>query len=465
MNYNVLSLVTVQKREKNQAISLWRKVLLVFVIVSMSFVAGIMLLSYLNGKRLGWEIIRINKIGEPSLFTNLRPKPASPGTEDAADCYVDAMWQIQPGELPELMKVNTFFRVNMAVLPPDKFPADSRKTVTQILSRTEALLAKFDKGAELELTGFDIGILHGHQICKSRLDSTQAAFFLLSLRTLNAVSTADAVKAGKSIESTLKLMRVFDSQPTMLVQVSKMICVRLVCSDVLLFLERCRPSEQQLSKLQALLEDTFPSNSLEASLLAERVYQLEIARNLIPADIASKYLTADAPAMPERLELPRLIWPRMRMRAGAVKYMRNMAWYIEAARRPWPVSLDKIIDANSAVARRSGKLTSALIPFSRLTTETLAVIQSTTAAVAIERYRLQNGSLPDSLDALCPQFIKSIPLDPYTGNPLLYVREGDSFTVYSTGSNRVDDKGMITPKQDKASVLDSGIRVKRNPSQ
>lgn len=464
VNYNLLNWVTIQKRGKNQPLSLWRRVFLVFLIAAMAPIASVMFLAYINGKRLGWEVARISKAGEPVIFTNLSPKPSSPGAEDAADYYVDAMWQIQPGELPGLTKVYTFYRLNMAALPPNQFPGDLRKTVQENLTRTQPILAKLDKGAELELTGFDIGILHGNKICRSRLNSCQAAFFLLSLRTLDAISRGDSAKAIQSLESTLKLMRVFDSQPTMFVQTNKIECVRLVCNDVLLLLARCRLSEQQLAHLQPMLENMFLSSSLETMLLAERVYQLEVGRNLIPKGVVSKYLAPNAPNLPERLQLPGFMWHRMRVRAASVRYLRDMAWFIEASRLPWPESLDKIIDVNSAPAKRSPRLASAAILLSRLMSETLAKFRCTTTAVAIERYRSQKGNLPETLDAISPQYVGSIPLDPFTGKPLLYIRDVDSYTVYSTGFNRVDDKGSVTPKQERTPALDTGVRVKRSPS-
>jgi hypothetical protein len=458
--YNVFNWVSVQKREVKQPLSLWRRALLVFVIAGMVLVAGVMLLAYIEGKRLGWEVIRIDKSGEPITFTNLSPKQTSPAGEDAADYYVDAMWQVQPGELPGLTKLNTFYRVNMAALPPSQFPADLKKMVAQNLAKAQPVLAKFDMGAELDLTGFDIGILQGNQICKSRLDSVQSAFFLLSLRTLDAIAANDSEKAVKSIESTLKLMRIFDCQPTMFVQLSKIVCVQLACSDVLLLLTRCRPSEQQLARLGPLVEGMFPSGSLESMLLAERVYQLEIARNLIPKNVASKYLMVNPPALPERLKLPDFTWHRMRLRTTAVKYLRDMAWFLEASRQPWPAPLDRISDVNSSPSK-SPRLASALIPLSRLTAETLAIVRCTTAAIAVERYRLQKGTLPDSLDAIYPQYVKSIPLDPFTARPLLFIQDGDSYTIYSAGLNRMDDKGAVALKQNQV-ILDTGIRVKRS---
>ena len=42
-------------------------------------------------------------------------------------------------------------------------------------------------------------------------------------------------------------------------------------------------------------------------------------------------------------------------------------------------------------------------------------------AMAIERYRLANRTLPQSLDQLIPQFLSSLPVDPYNeGKPLRY---------------------------------------------
>jgi hypothetical protein len=462
VNYNLLNWVSIQKRPKGQPLSLWRKAALFFLIAAMTPIAVVMMLAWIDGKRLGWEVAAISKRGEPTFFTNLSPKPSTGSSGDADDYYVDVMWQIQPGDLNSLRNLNTFYRLNMAALPANKFPADLRETVQEDLARLQPILTKLDKAAELELTGFDIGIIHGNKVCRSRLNSIQGAFFLLSLRTLDAISKGDGQEAVQSLESTLKLMRVFDSQPTLFVQVSKIVCVRLVCNDALYLLSRCRLSEQQLASLQPMMENLYLSDSLERTLKAERVYQLEIARNLIPKGIVSKYLSPDEPNLPERLQLPDFMWHRMRIRAASVRYLQDMAWFIGASRLPWPQSLDKIIDLNSSPVKNTPRLASAVIPLTRLTAETLAIVRCTTTAIAIERYRSRKGNLPETLDAIVPQYIASIPLDPFTGKSLFYIKDADSYTVYSTGFNRIDDKGSITARQEKVPVLDAGIRVRHS---
>jgi hypothetical protein len=69
-------------------------------------------------------------------------------------------------------------------------------------------------------------------------------------------------------------------------------------------------------------------------------------------------------------------------------------------------------------------------------------------ACAIERYRLAHGTLPPTLDALCPEFLSKPTPDLVTGEPLHYrPGPGDSYVLYSVGWNEADDGGSnIDPK-------------------
>jgi hypothetical protein len=66
----------------------------------------------------------------------------------------------------------------------------------------------------------------------------------------------------------------------------------------------------------------------------------------------------------------------------------------------------------------------------------------TIAAIALERYRLHNGQSPPDLDALVPQFLSAVPVDPMSARPFGYRRNTDgSFTLYSAGEDGRDDGG------------------------
>jgi hypothetical protein len=76
------------------------------------------------------------------------------------------------------------------------------------------------------------------------------------------------------------------------------------------------------------------------------------------------------------------------------------------------------------------------------------VCQQVKTACALERYRLDKGSYPVSLNALLPAYLAQVPqdiLDP-SDSPLRYSsREHKSYELYSVGWNRQDDRAQPSP--------------------
>lgn len=60
------------------------------------------------------------------------------------------------------------------------------------------------------------------------------------------------------------------------------------------------------------------------------------------------------------------------------------------------------------------------------------------AGIAAKRYQRKYGKLPAKLDALVPEFLPSIPEDPYTGGPLP-AAHADGLIIYSVGMDRIDN--------------------------
>lgn len=60
-------------------------------------------------------------------------------------------------------------------------------------------------------------------------------------------------------------------------------------------------------------------------------------------------------------------------------------------------------------------------------------------AVAAEQFRRIRGTPPQSTEALVPQFLKFVPIDPYDGKALRLVIVGGHPAVYSVGLDRIDN--------------------------
>lgn len=73
-----------------------------------------------------------------------------------------------------------------------------------------------------------------------------------------------------------------------------------------------------------------------------------------------------------------------------------------------------------------------------------ALMLTSRVGLACRVYKSRTGEYPESLEALVPGLLTGVPVDPFTGDPLVYRREGEGFIVYSVGSNLKDDRGRGT---------------------
>ncbi|MBP88360.1 MAG: hypothetical protein CMJ64_16865 [Planctomycetaceae bacterium] len=62
---------------------------------------------------------------------------------------------------------------------------------------------------------------------------------------------------------------------------------------------------------------------------------------------------------------------------------------------------------------------------------------------AIRGFQKEQGGLPESLDELCPTYISSVPIDPYSDDPLIFRRTLDAYVLYSVGPDGRDDGGKF----------------------
>jgi hypothetical protein len=90
-----------------------------------------------------------------------------------------------------------------------------------------------------------------------------------------------------------------------------------------------------------------------------------------------------------------------------------------------------------------------------------ARVRVATTVLAIERYRLAHaGTLPPSLAELVPTWLDKPLPDPFDGQPLHYQQYGDSYVVYSVGSDCEDGGGVAWDKNCLKSPQDIALVVK-----
>jgi hypothetical protein len=73
-------------------------------------------------------------------------------------------------------------------------------------------------------------------------------------------------------------------------------------------------------------------------------------------------------------------------------------------------------------------------------------------ALALAEYRAQHAGYPVSLAGLVPANLPELPTDGFSGKPLIYLRVGDGYTLYSVGANLKDDGGKSEKPGDDLAV-------------
>ncbi len=86
--------------------------------------------------------------------------------------------------------------------------------------------------------------------------------------------------------------------------------------------------------------------------------------------------------------------------------------------------------------------------------------------LALAAYRQDHGRFPESLDALAPRYVRSVPIDPFSDTAFKYRRVDKGYLLYSVGENGKDDNGQSrwddARCEDEEAPFDSDDRAVKN---
>jgi len=113
------------------------------------------------------------------------------------------------------------------------------------------------------------------------------------------------------------------------------------------------------------------------------------------------------------------------------------------AERRMPTALPKAIDAHPHLYVLSS-ITLPSLEYTMLQDyRALADRHLSVAALAVRLYAIDHdGRLPAKLDDLVPAYLPAVPVDPFSGRPILYKSDSVRPRIYSIGEDGVDDGGV-----------------------
>jgi hypothetical protein len=202
------------------------------------------------------------------------------------------------------------------------------------------------------------------------------------------------------------------------------------------FLNRTALTDTQLQTLAEELQSEDPKSSLRIAIQGERCMGLSL---FLGADELAGVSLADGPSS-------RLLGPLRAvgyLQRDAASYLDLMQALLDALALPTEQAMQV---ANTISTQETGGmftriLTPALARIAQLAGRSEAQLRTAWTGLAVERYRLAQGTFPEDLQQLVPDYLEAVPLDPFDGQALRYRRMHPGYIVYSIGEDLSDDGG------------------------
>ena len=418
--------------------------------------------------RLAARVKAMRDAGEPTTMAELaKAYPDPPKGQNAAPLFNQAfklMKERGDDDAGDLPLVGTGEMPDVAA----DFPPDLLADIQAYLRDNAKIIELLRKGAELEGCKFDLDFTKGPGMLLPHLSSMRQAARLLALEAIVRTETAKPDAAAESLRTTLRLGRALRREPVLITTLVRIACDAIAVGQVERWVSRSAPSPRALQRVEETLRAEADPSILKQVFLGERCFGMDIYQTYVLKPGGADTLRLLGAPDPHAWGLLRLV-PRAYFKSDMVNYIDLMNAYVAAVHKPYPESFvaggrvgreleEKLTKSPARIYVVSRMILPALGRVFSTAQRHMAQLDSARLGLAALRYKAAHKRLPDTLDALVPDFIEAVPPDPFDGKPLRYRKEKGGFVIYALGENGADDAGDIERVNGKHP--DVGFRVR-----
>jgi hypothetical protein len=339
-------------------------------------------------------------------------------------------------------------RIGNVQLPqPDKpIPADMKAAITEFIQRNEPALGLFGQAAQFQQSRYPIDLNQGKSVLLPHLLKLKQAAKILELSSVSHAVAGQSGEAGDDLLTSFALARSLESEPVLISQLVRVACDSIAVDALEQILNRITLSTHTLDQLQDSLRQYEAREAM--GLGFTRAFVGEQVSDLSAFEMApDQYLTVPDNATPEeRKKFEIEIMETMKMDRNYCQTTFDRALALRS--RPFPGRLSQDVFAEAEIAATNKNLRLSCLFFAALDAIApkeagdLANLRLAQTAIALEKFRSDHANrYPDALTELTPNYLPSVPADPFDGKPLRYRKTGEGYVLYSIGRNLKDDGG------------------------
>ena len=339
-------------------------------------------------------------------------------------------------------------RESLPIVGTGKLPArteplaeETKGLVAQYLVDNQQTLELLHEAAAIEHCRYPVDLSLGLGNQMYHFSDLRKGAMLLKLEAILHAENNKPQLAARSVTSIFGVAHSLAEEPILISQLVHIGCQGIAVSSLERVVNRIEFTDEQLVKLTQIVSDAEALSTLSGAFVGERCIGISVFEN--PASVGSEDIGYKMPPAPV-LELYKALGLADR---DAVIYLDVMNDYMETLHLPLHQRqmAAGTIEAKIKATSKTNILLSKFMPaFSRVVTiniRSIAQLRTARVGLAIQRYRLATGNLPDTLEGLVPIYIDAVPKDPFDGRPLRYEKLETGFVVYSVGEDRRDDGG------------------------
>jgi len=413
--------------------------------------AGAFTLYRLNlKKQLQVRIEAIRAAGYPVTCEELDQWYSIPdNVENAAYIILDAFEYYQEPQDKELMPL-----LGKAELPMRNIPLteETKNIIAQFLNDNKKVLELLHEAATLEYSRYPIDLNFGFRTHLDHFHDLRISNFLLYLQAVLHGENEEPQLAIRSVISALAIANSLSKEPIIISQRAHASQYTDTISILERLINRVDFTDEQLIELSLAFANAYDDSGMKRAFVGERCMILSICRELssINPDYWDSW-DSDMPSVP----ILQLYQALGLADSYAIIYFELIDEYIKTFQLP-PDQRQKVADAIDTRFNNISKIHILLHKFRPslsqiviLDLRNIAGLRTAQAAIAIQRYRLATGKLPETLENLVPDYLETVPQDPFDGKELRYKKLETGYVVYSIGEDLSDDGGIEMPRTTK----------------
>lgn len=458
--------VGVVKAKKQPLLPRWLKFLLILVGTLLFLAASAwVLLDIVTRQDLRAALAEVEALGWPLTPEELYPEPI-PDSENAALVY-DQAWVLDQPQTEVVSRVED--------VEAWRALTEAEQThVREALANVAQVLALLHQAAQMERCQFDLRYSDGYAMLLPHLSKMRNCVRWERVASIVALVDGRTDEALEHWLDSVAMVRHQEGQKVLISELVRSACLSISLDVFGSIVQERRLSESELTRALAALEGIELRQGFVAALKSELCFVMGLANRPakeIGNEISDRSWPPELPFLKvycsplgrpwrnqdqasflllskDAVRAGEQPYYQARLRPGSARQMRQMddlSW-LQAPLNT--MVLSELIRALEALARAEAR-----------------VLVSRTA-LALERYRLTHGEYPRALTDLAPDLLPEVPLDPFDGKPLRYIKSPERVAVYSVGPDLQDDGGSEEEKPyPRRGVKDIVFTVRRAPEQ